>query len=449
MTHWHGNPDEWWGADYWWAQDWRGVAPSSWAAGGGAYTSPAEAAWWQSPWGDSSWPAAPEWLGQPSTAADPPLGGGARGGKAGRRGRGGGKGGGRAGEALPPADRPTEPRCKGGVVPGRWEQGHWRPWFGEGEVLKALWPGSVKQTFGAPGTEHSWAALQALADVSNWSITLRSRERGSRRLGTFRMVHVLIIVAPVREARQVYGLCIQWSRKSEAAARGTKYPRAHNTFIHRIRGMKMDFEPQEHSDDESDVDATMSPEDQRQSRVLSVDDQMQVATSGPVLRGGGREAESVGEEFPPTGADDDDARSSSSVASSEQQPESDEDMAAPAPPSAAAASTDVTGSATAGPGPPQPPASEQPAAQQASQATSRPRAPAHAASSAEASGSADPPAAAPGPPRPAGSVWDPAPSMPASAHWTPGVAQMFFAAKERLKAPETHILTAMHPHCCQ
>jgi hypothetical protein len=116
----------------------------------------------------------------------------------------------------------------------------------------------VKQTFGAAGTEHSWEALQALADEHDWSITLRSRERGSRRVGTFRVIHVLVIAGPVRETRMIYGICVSYSRKSGATQRACKYPAYHHTFAHRIRNMKMEWRPQEHSDDESDVDPALS-----------------------------------------------------------------------------------------------------------------------------------------------------------------------------------------------
>lgn len=50
------------GAGSWWAEGWRGVASSTWAEGGGAYTSPADAWWWQTPWAATAgW--GPKWAG--------------------------------------------------------------------------------------------------------------------------------------------------------------------------------------------------------------------------------------------------------------------------------------------------------------------------------------------------------------------------------------------------
>ena len=429
-----GDDAEWWGADSWWAEGWRGVASSTWASAGGAYTAPEETWWWQTPWAATAgWGPRELEPGPLPVPAGPSRSG--KGGSKGRRAAGGAeKGGKRAGEALPPVTVPQAPRGKGGVVPDSWEPGAWRPWFGEGEVLKTYWPGSVKHTFGPAGTDHSWEALQALADEHEWSIALRSRERGSRRVGTFRVIHVLIIVAPVRLTRMIYGICVSYSRKSGAAQGLCKYPAYHHTFVHRIRNMKMEWRTQEHSDDESDVDPAAPPDEQQHSRVLSVDQQLQVASGGPGLRAGGRERADVGEEFPPADDQDDDARSSSSVAESEEQPQSDVEAAAARPDRATPAAVAVSGAA--------------PSTATATLATATPPGRETASQSSREAASARPTSATattvPGQPvaqtatsqePAAASAWGPRQRLgPASAYWTPEVARMYFAARKRLEA---------------
>ena len=125
MAQWGEDPG-WWGADSRWAEGWRGVASSTWASAGGAYTAPADAWWWQTPWAATAGWGPRELEPEPLLVAAGPSRSSKGGNNGARAAAGAGKGGRRAGEALPPVSIPEAPRGKGGVVPDTWEAGKWR-----------------------------------------------------------------------------------------------------------------------------------------------------------------------------------------------------------------------------------------------------------------------------------------------------------------------------------